>query len=190
MVGAQESPSRCCRGYRREFPDSGCGQFKQGAGVGVFLVTAGGALHRHEKPPGKTGAGIPVALPLVFVDIDAQTALASQLGIQSIPTTRLYQNGEVVETIRGPEPKSIVRKILEAHVSRPEPPDHVEALKANQWGDIEKALVLLVQTATEQPENPRFPVDLAKLPMREQRYQQVLELLSSLPRELVQQEEI
>jgi putative thioredoxin len=49
---------------------------------------------------------------LVFVDIDAQTALASQLGIQSIPTTLLYQDGEVVETIRGPEPESVVRKIL------------------------------------------------------------------------------
>ena len=41
-------------------------------------------------------------LLLVFVDIDAQTALASQLGIESIATTRLYQDGEVVETIRGP----------------------------------------------------------------------------------------
>lgn len=69
---------------------------------------------------------------LVFVDTDAQTALAGQLGIRSIPTTRLDQNGEVAETIRGPEPESVVHRILEAHVSRPEPPVSVETLSAYQ----------------------------------------------------------
>jgi putative thioredoxin len=54
----------------------------------------------------------------------------------------------------------------------------------------EKALMLLAQAAIEQTENPQFPVDLAKLLMREQRYQQALELISSLPRELAQHEEI
>jgi thioredoxin 1 len=47
------------------------------------------------------------------VDADANTTLAAELGINSIPTVLFYKDGELVSTQNGAKPKALMRKFIE-----------------------------------------------------------------------------
>lgn len=47
------------------------------------------------------------------IDVDEQSAIAAKFGIQSIPTMKLFKNGEVVETIIGFRSKDAIVSVLE-----------------------------------------------------------------------------
>ncbi len=120
---------------------------------------------------------------LVHVDTDAQTELARQCDVQSIPSTHLYINGERMEVVRGAESEARFRLVLDKYLSKTAVPARVEAHTAYEAGEAEKALTLLAQAAMEDPHDIEIPSDLAKLLIREGRHQQALDLLSSLPEE-------
>ena len=47
------------------------------------------------------------------VDADANTELAAELGINSIPAILVYKDGELVSTQNGAKPKALMRKFIE-----------------------------------------------------------------------------
>jgi thioredoxin 1 len=47
------------------------------------------------------------------VDADANTTLASELGINSIPSVLIYKDGELISTQNGAKPKALMRKFIE-----------------------------------------------------------------------------
>lgn len=47
------------------------------------------------------------------VDVDEQSGIAAKFGIQSIPTMKMFKNGEVVETIVGFRQKDAIISVLE-----------------------------------------------------------------------------
>lgn len=47
------------------------------------------------------------------VDADANTKLASELGISAIPTILIYKDGELISTQNGAKPKALMRKFIE-----------------------------------------------------------------------------
>ena len=49
---------------------------------------------------------------IVKVDIDANSALATEYRVMSVPTMKLFKNGEVVETLVGLRPESELRDKL------------------------------------------------------------------------------
>jgi thioredoxin 1 len=49
-------------------------------------------------------------LPIVEVDIDKDPELAKQFRIMSIPTMLLFKDGQVVRTVVGVKPQSILEK--------------------------------------------------------------------------------
>ncbi len=125
---------------------------------------------------------------LVHANTDAQTVLARQCDVQSVPTTQLYIAGERVETVRGAESEVSFRQVLDKYLSKTADPARVKAHKAYETGEVEKALTVLAQAAMEDPHDIEIPLDLAKLLMREGRHKQAFELLSSLPEELRKQQ--
>ena len=50
---------------------------------------------------------------LVKIDVDAEHALAARYGIQSIPTVRVFRNGEPVTGFVGAQPASAIRRFLD-----------------------------------------------------------------------------
>lgn len=127
---------------------------------------------------------------LVHANANAQTTLARRCDVQSVPTTQLYIAGERVETVRGAESEASFRQVLDKYLSKTADPARVEANKAYEAGEVEKALTLLAQAAMEDPHDIEIPLDLAKLLMREGRHEQAFDLLSSLPEELHNQQDV
>ncbi len=118
---------------------------------------------------------------LVRVDMDGQPELAREQGINSVPTSRLYVDGEVVETIHGAASDDTFIRLLERFLPRDSDRYHAEAIRAYRAGRTEQALVILAQAAMEDPENPRLPLDLAKMLVLDGRPRAAADLLATLP---------
>jgi len=54
---------------------------------------------------------------LLKLNSDVEPAVASRLGIQSIPTMLVFKNGRLVDRIVGAQPKPAIAARLLAHVS-------------------------------------------------------------------------
>jgi thioredoxin 1 len=51
------------------------------------------------------------------VDVDAETALASQYGITAIPTLLVFKGGQIVDQMRGAKGKRAIRETLEPYLN-------------------------------------------------------------------------
>ena len=60
---------------------------------------------------------------LAKVNIDEQQGLAVEFGVRSVPTVKLFSNGQVVEEFLGAQPESVIRRLLDQHIARES--DHV-----------------------------------------------------------------
>ena len=127
---------------------------------------------------------------LVMVNTDEQGRLSKELGVTSVPTVKFFRNGKLVHTIHGADPDAEFRKVIDRYVARDSDRAHAIALRAYQEGDIDRACSLLAQVALDDPNNPRIPLDLAKLLVLKGDYAQAEDLLTYLPSEVRDDAEI
>jgi putative thioredoxin len=99
---------------------------------------------------------------LAKVDTEAQQALAMQFGIRSIPTCKLFKDGQPVDEFMGALPESEITAFLDRHIPRES--DHLIAQAEQLWstGDAPGALALATRAAEEDPDNPRSVIALAR----------------------------
>ena len=57
-------------------------------------------------------------ITIAKLDIDANPSVPAQYGVLSIPTLNVYRGGEVVKTIVGAKPKSLLLKDLAEFISQ------------------------------------------------------------------------
>ena len=117
---------------------------------------------------------------LVNLDTDRHRTLAREHGVVSVPVLKLFRRGEAVETLRGYRDESELRAFLARHDGRA-----VEVALAGALRDYERtperALRRLAGLALEAPDDPRVPMAIAKLLMRERRHAEAAALLGALP---------
>ncbi len=118
---------------------------------------------------------------LVLVNVDGLNQLAREHAVNSIPTVKIFRNGQVVQTIHGAESDATFHTALQNFIARDAEVAHVRALQAQRSGDVEAARRQLAEAALENPENPRIPADLAKSLMADGAYRQAQDLLHALP---------
>lgn len=123
-------------------------------------------------------------LQIAKVNTDEQRALAEMNAIRSLPTLRLYRNGEAVEEVLGAQPESVLRQLIEAYLPRPSDNRLQEALLLARDGQPEAAIAAFEQAMQEDPGNSRLPVELARLCISANRLDRAAELLNGLPREV------
>lgn len=123
-------------------------------------------------------------LHITKVNTDLERDLAQQHGIRSLPTLHLYSNGQLVEEVLGAQPESTLRALVENYLVRASDNTLQAALACAAAGDRSQALQLLEQALVEDPQNPRLPLDLARLYMEEGQTDKAAQLLDSLPREI------
>lgn len=84
---------------------------------------------------------------LLFAKINAeeQQMLASQLGVQSLPTTMIFKEGQPVDGFAGAQPDSEIRALIDKHLPEPwiEAAQTAQALL--QDGEVTQALDVLQQ---------------------------------------------
>lgn len=98
---------------------------------------------------------------LAKVDTDAEQALANRYGVRSLPTVKLFKDGEAIDEFMGVQPDATIRALLDRHIPRPSDKTAAAALAAYKAGDAEAALVQLRRVVDEDPANDRVKLQLA-----------------------------
>jgi putative thioredoxin len=100
---------------------------------------------------------------LAKINTEEQQELAAQFGIRSIPTVKLFKDGQPVDEFMGALPEAEIRAFLDKHIPNEADELLAQANQLIQRGEIEAA-IRLVETAKEaDPGNPRFLVAYARL---------------------------
>lgn len=100
---------------------------------------------------------------LAKVNTDEEQALASQVGVRSLPTVVLFKNGEVVDHFVGAVPESQVRQMLDRHVPPPQATPAQQARQLKAAGDLTGAQLLLDQALADHPDDIELQCELAEL---------------------------
>ena len=118
---------------------------------------------------------------LVNVDTNKQKQLASDYGVNSVPTVKLFINGEVVDQIHGYDNPDSFKKMLDKYLARKSDKELAAAVAEYQNGDKEAAFDQLNKLIFIDPENSRIQLTFAKLLMKEEAYEQAYALLEKTP---------
>lgn len=118
---------------------------------------------------------------LAKVNTDTETELAAQWGIRSLPTVKFFKNGEVVDEFLGAQPESVIRSIIEQYLPRESDTLRMEAQAAVQAGDIVKAVSLLRQALSEDPDQLTIKIELADALLRNGQPEDAENILECLP---------
>jgi len=118
---------------------------------------------------------------LANVDTNKEKQLAHDCGVNSVPTVKLYSNGEVIDQIHGYDSPDSFRQMLDKYLARESDKELASAVERYQNGDKEAAFEQLNKLVFIDPENARIQLVFAKLLMKEEAYEQAYELLEKTP---------
>ena len=123
-------------------------------------------------------------LLLAKINTDEERSLAREHGIRSLPTMRLYRNGEIVEEILGAQTESTLRITLDRHIERPSDSLREAALEQHRRGDTTAAIEQLERVIDEDPSNTRAALDLVELNLAAGRLEAAEAGYEALPRDV------
>ena len=123
-------------------------------------------------------------LQLAKVNTDEERGLARDHGIRSLPTMRLYKNGEVVEEILGAQTESTLRILLDRYIDRPSDALREAALDQHRQGNTAVAIDQLERICEEDPSNTRAALDLVELNLAAGRLESAEAGYAALPRDV------
>jgi putative thioredoxin len=121
---------------------------------------------------------------LAKVNTDEQQVLAREHGIRSLPTMRLYKQGEIVEEILGAQTESTLRMLLDRHIERESDRLCLQARELYAGGDREAAFRLLDTAHKSDPDNHRVVLEYADMGLQDGRLEMAADLLAGLPFEV------
>jgi len=100
---------------------------------------------------------------LAKINSDTEQPLAARYGVKSLPTVKLFKNGQVVEEFMGAQPEKTIRALLDRHIPRESDTLVDNALLAARAGKPDEALTILLQAVKTDPGNDRAKLELARL---------------------------
>ena len=121
---------------------------------------------------------------LVNIDAELNARILKDYGVTSVPTLKLFQHAEVVETRHGYQSEADLNQMLMPYITRDSDKSLAQALAEYTQGHQQQAYQLIAEAILDDPENPRLPIALCKLFKHEQRYDDAMRLLASLPEEI------
>ena len=123
------------------------------------------------------------AFTLALLNCEQQPALASQFGVQVLPTIALFMNGQAVDGMGGPQPIDVISAMLQKHLPSQDEMQLKQASELLQQGEHAQALAIL-QTLSEDLQN-RGDVKLAMADclLETKQFELAQTLLSAIPLE-------
>jgi putative thioredoxin len=115
------------------------------------------------------------------LNTEEEQELAGQFGIRSIPTVKLFRDGQPVDEFMGALPEQAVREFLERHLPRESDAQVAAAHERLLGGDATGAIALLNAAREADPENPRITLALAEAQALSGDVDGAGETLASLP---------
>ncbi len=96
------------------------------------------------------------------LNTEEQQEIAAQFGIRSIPTVKLFRDGQPVDEFMGALPEQAVRQFLDQHVARESDATILQARERLHAGNADEAIALLNEALNNDPDNPRVQLLLAQ----------------------------
>lgn len=121
---------------------------------------------------------------LAKVNADEQAQLASEYGVRSLPTVKLFKHGQVVDEFMGAQPESAIREVLDRHIERESDKVCEAALDALRSGDPDKARALISQAINMDPTSSRVQLDEVRILIAAGDHEQAAAALQRLPMNL------
>lgn len=120
------------------------------------------------------------AFILAKVNSDEQGELAAQAGVRSLPTVKLFVNGQIVDEFMGALPEPEVRKFLDQHIQSESDSTVHEAMVAYSEGREQEALDMLNNALANDPQNAGLKINIAKLVANQGDYDSATALINTL----------
>mgnify|MGYP001825100022 FL=1 len=121
---------------------------------------------------------------LAKVNTDEQRELARVHNIRSLPTMRVYRNGEMAEEILAAQTETTLRVLLDRYIERPSDALRAQARKLFADGEQQQALTLLRNARQGETDNHQLTLDYAELCYHAGKLDEAGQLLDELPRDI------
>ena len=120
---------------------------------------------------------------LARVDIQTNPQLVQQLGIRTLPTIKVISQGKMVQDLEGPQDAQALRSLLDQLTMNPMERirDQINSLLAD--GQRPRAIEMLQQMVSREPQNYGLQVELCDLLIMEDRSDEAKQMLSMIPRD-------
>jgi len=116
---------------------------------------------------------------LAKVNSDEQQALASRYGVRSLPTVKLFRNGQVVDEFMGAQPEPTIRALLDRHIPRESDALIQQAVEEARAGNVDQALATMQQAMALDPTSDRMKLELARFLTHLKRVDEAEEVLAA-----------
>lgn len=120
---------------------------------------------------------------LAKVNADEEQELAAHFGIKSLPTMKLFYQGQIVDERMGAVPESDIRAMIDKHIVSESDQLVQAAMMAYQQGHTAQALEVLNNALAKDPDNAKLKVTIAQMVYSEGDSESAVALLDSLDSE-------
>lgn len=120
------------------------------------------------------------AFLLAKVNVDAEPMIASQFGVQSMPTVVMMKDGQPVDGFVGAQPEKEIRALLEKYLPKPWEALCEQGVAQLDAGNSKQALTLLSQAYNESGQQADIACLLATAYIKENRLDEAAELLKKI----------
>ena len=120
---------------------------------------------------------------LARVDIQTNPQLVQQLGVRTLPTIKVISQGKMVQDLEGPQDAQALRSLLDQLTLSPleRIREQINSLLAD--GQRPRAIEMLHQMVSREPQNYGLQVELCDLLIMEDRGDEAKQMLSMIPRD-------
>jgi putative thioredoxin len=130
------------------------------------------------------------AFVLAKVNSDEQGELAAQAGVRSLPTVKIFVDGQVVNEFMGALPEPEVRKFIDQYIQTESDQVLNDAMLAFQEGREQDALEMLNAALANDSKNAKLKINIAKLMTNQGDFESATALLDSLENDDKDQPEV
>ncbi len=123
------------------------------------------------------------AFTLALLNCEDQPALASQFGVQVLPTIALFVNGQAVDGLGGPQPIDAIANMLQKHLPSPDEQSLKQVTELLQEGQHAQALSIIHALPVELQSRGDVKLAAADCLLETKQFDVAQELLGSIPLE-------
>lgn len=120
---------------------------------------------------------------LAKVNSDENQELAQQFGVRSLPTVKVFRNGQPVDEFMGALPESQVREFIAKHIVRPSDQYLAAAAQMKEQGMVPDAIKILAEGIQVDPQRAELRVELATIYVEMGHNNEAEEVLNTLAQE-------
>lgn len=118
---------------------------------------------------------------VALVDVSKDPSLAQHLRVQSLPSIRVVQGGQLVHQLDGPQTESNLRALLDQLTLSSADLLKEDLARLLEAGEYDQALTVLQQAVQEEPQNQVFRVELADVLARKGEAEEARRVLADIP---------